>query len=84
MKTYSLNEIKIAVINEDLEKLKELSKKEPFFSSLDEAKEILSYIDLAKKMLKKEKLKLFKEMQEIKKLKQFNQKEIKNGINFKI
>ncbi len=84
MKTYSLKDIKIAVINEDLEKLKELSKKEPFFSSLDEAKEILSYIDLAKKMLKKEKLKLFKEMQEIKKLKQFNQKEIKNGINFKI
>ncbi len=84
MKTYSLKDIKIAVINEDLEKLKELSKKEPFFSSLDEVKEILSYIDLAKKMLKKEKLKLFKEMQEIKKLKQFNQKEIKNGINFKI
>ncbi len=84
MKTYSLNEIKIAVINEDLKKLEEISKKEPSFSSVDEAKEILSYINLAKEILKKEKLKLFKEMQEIKKLKQFHQKDIKNGISFKI
>ena len=84
MKTYSLNEIKIAVINEDLKKLEEISKKEPSFSSVDEAKEILSYINLAKEILKKEKLKLFKEMQEIKKLKQFHQKDIKSGISFKI
>ena len=81
---FSLNEIKIAVINEDLEKLKELSKKEPSFSSIDEAKEIIKYINLAKKILKDEKLQLFKKMQEIKKLKKFNQENVKNGIDFKI
>ena len=81
---YSLNDIKIAVINEDIEKLEEFSKKEPSFSSVEEAKEILNYINLAKDILKKEKLKLFKEMQEIKKLKKFHTPESKNGINFKI
>ena len=84
MDTYSLNEIKIAVINEDIKKLEEISKKEPSFSSIEEAKEILSYINLAKEILKKEKLKLFKEMQEIKKLKQFHQKERSKGISFKM
>ena len=84
MKTYSLNEIKIAVINEDLDKLNEISKKEPSFSSVEEAKEILSYINLAKEIIKKEKLKLFKEMQEIKKLKEFHTKETSKGISFKM
>jgi len=84
MQTYSLKDIKIAVINEDLKTLEKLSKQEPSFASVDEAKEILSYINLAKEILKKEKLKLFKEMQEIKKLKEFHQKEIKNGISFKM
>ena len=84
MNTYSLNEIKIAVINEDLKKLEEISKKEPSFSSIDEAKEILNYINLAKEILKKEKLKLFKEMQKIKKLEQFHQKDIESGIDFKM
>ena len=81
---YSLNDIKIAVINEDIEKLEEFSKKEPSFSSVEEAKEILNYINLAKDILKKEKLKLFKEMQEIKKLQKFHTPESKSGINFKI
>ena len=85
MEKFSLNEIKLAVINEDLKRLQELSNKEPSFSSIEQAKEILSYINLAKEILKKEKLKLFKDMQEIKKLKNFNQKEaIKNGIDVKI
>ena len=84
MKKYSLNEIKIAVINEDLEKLEEISKKEPSFSSVDEAKEILNYINLAKEILKKEKVKLFKQMQEIKKLKKFHIQNRENGVNFKI
>ena len=82
--SYSLNEIKLAVINENVEKLQQISNKEPCFSSIDEAKEILNYINLAKEIIKKEKLRLFKNMQEIKKLKKFNQKDIKSGIDFKI
>lgn len=82
--SYSLNEIKLAVINKNVEKLQQISNKEPCFFSIDEAKEILNYINLAKEIIKKEKLRLFKEMQEIKKLKKFNQKDIKSGIDFKM
>lgn len=84
MEKFSLNDIKIAVINEDLDKLEQLSDKEPFFSSIEEAKEILNYMNLAKEILKKEKLKVFKEMQEIKKLKKFHHQDVESGINFKI
>lgn len=62
MKSY-LDELKIAVINEDINKLKELVKKDISFSSIDEAKEINSYIQMAIKLLEKEKEKISKEMQ---------------------
>lgn len=67
-----LNELKTAVINEDIEKLKKLLKDEISFSSINEAKEINSYIQMAIDLLKKEKEKLSIEMQKIKKLKKFN------------
>jgi Fe2+ transport system protein B len=67
-----LNELKTAVINEDIEKLKKLLKDEISFSSINEAKEINSYIQMAIDLLKKEKEKLSIEMQKIKKLQKFN------------
>ena len=72
--TFTLNELKVAVINRDLEKLKSIAYKEPSYSSVKEAQEILSYIEMAKEILKEEKLKTFKEMQEIKKLKEYYSK----------
>jgi len=67
-----LRELKVAVINEDIEKLKSLLDKDITFSSLDEAKEINSYIKQAINLLKHKKNEVFKEMQQIKKLKKFN------------
>jgi len=68
---FSLNELKSAVINRDLDKLIEFSKKEPFFSSIEEAKEIVSYINLAKKILEEERKKLNEEMNKVKNLKKY-------------
>ena len=67
-----LRELKVAVINEDIEKLKSLLDKEISFSSLDEAIEINSYIKQAINLLTRKKNELFKEMQKIKQLKKFN------------
>lgn len=82
MKNY-LDELKIAVINEDINKLKELVKKDISFSSIDEAKEINFYIQMAIKLLEKEKEKLSIEMQKIKKLQKFNIQNKKDIFNFK-
>jgi 5-keto 4-deoxyuronate isomerase len=79
-----LDELKIAVINEDINKLKELVKKDISFSSIDEAKEINSYIQMAIKLLEKEKEKLSIEMQKIKKLQKFNIQNKKDIFNFKV
>ena len=68
---FRLDELKSAVINRDLNRLIELSESEPLFDSIDEAKEILSYIDLAKKILEEEKENLQKEMTKIKNLKKY-------------
>jgi len=67
-----LRELKVAVINEDIEKLKSLLEKDITFSSLDEAKEINSYIKQAINLLTRKKNEVFKEMQKIKQLKKFN------------
>jgi hypothetical protein len=83
MKSY-LNRLKVAVINKDIEKLKELVKEDITFSSIEEAKEINTYIKTAVKILKKEKEKLSSEMQKIKKLKKFNIQKKKDLFNFKI
>ncbi len=77
--TFTLNELKLAFINEDIEKLKELSEKKPVFSSFEEAKEIQSYIKKINTLLYAKKKEIFNEMQKIKKLKEFQkEKEIKN------
>jgi len=78
-----LKELKLAVINRDLKKLEILSNYSPTFSSIDEAKEINSYLQEAVKILKEEKLKVFKEMQKIKKLKEFQNNQNKGNFNFK-
>ncbi|WP_457562165.1 hypothetical protein [Caminibacter pacificus] len=71
MEKFTLNEIKIAVINKDLKKLEELSRMTPAFSSESEAKELIYFINEATKILEEEKRKLSLEMKEIKKLKNF-------------
>jgi nitrogenase subunit NifH len=80
-----INNLKIAVINKDLKKLEQIIEKEPVFSSVDEAKEIQSYLKLAVNILEKEKSKLSNEMQKIKQLKKFNtEKNDAKKIDFKI
>jgi len=83
METFTLNELKVAVINENLDKLKELSAKTPDFSSLEEAKEFVSYIQKAIEILQKEKNHLSKEMSEIRKLKHFYQNQQKTTYDVK-
>ncbi len=83
MEKFDLNEIKVAVINRNLDKLKELSFKEPSFSTFEEAKEILFYIQKANEILKEEKKNIFNQMQEIKKLRKFYESQQKGNINFK-
>ena len=70
MKSY-LNNLKAAVINRDLEKIKQIIKKEPVFESVEEAKEIQVYIKEAINIFEKEKNILLKEMQKIKKIKNY-------------
>ena len=74
---FTLNELKVAIINEDFDKLEEISKKSPSFSSIEEAQEILSLIKKATQMLNIKKQNTLKEMQKIKKLKEFHEKEKK-------
>ncbi|MEO1928155.1 MAG: hypothetical protein ABGX26_05645 [Nautiliaceae bacterium] len=78
-----LNELKVAVINEDLKKLEELSKKEFSFSSLEEAKEIQAFIKKAVGILEKEKKKTALNMQKIKKLQKFNSLKEHKAFDFK-
>jgi hypothetical protein len=67
-----LNKLKIAVINEDINKLEELVNESPEYDSIEEAQEIVSFIKEAVKLLQKEKNKISLEMQKIKKLQKFN------------
>ena len=62
-----INSLKIAVINNDLQKLKEYSNRQiPNFSSIDEAKEALSLVENAKNILEKEKNKIKIQMNQLK------------------
>ena len=80
---FTLNELKLAVIEKDIEKLKELSFKTPVFSSIEEAEEMNGYIKKATEILITEKNKLSKEMQKIKKLQKFQSIEKNSGFDFK-
>jgi len=68
---FSLNELKIAVINKDLEKIEKLSQKEPECSSLEEMKEMVYFLQKASELLMNEKNKLSNEMDKLKKLKNY-------------
>ncbi len=81
MDKFSLNELKLAIINNDIGKIIEISNKEPSFSSIKEAQEILSFINKANEILKKEKLKLFNDMQEVKKLQKYYQEAKEDSFN---
>ncbi|WP_457561031.1 hypothetical protein [Caminibacter sp.] len=78
-----LNDLKIAVINRDLEKLKKLAHRNYEVSSVEEANELLKYIIEAKNILEEEKGKLKKQMNEIKKLKKFYENQKEGSLGFK-
>jgi hypothetical protein len=77
-----LNELKVAVINEDIDKLKKLIDITPEYEDFDEAQEIVSFMKQAIKILQREKNRLSLEMQKIKKLQKFNEEQLKNRETF--
>ena len=79
-----LQELKIAVINEDYEKLHLLSKEMPSISSVDEAKEVLVYIYKAIEMLSQKRAEMLEKMQKIDKLKKFNEQEKKSNFDIQL
>ena len=65
--------LKIAFINEDIEKLKKFSKENPpSFSSIQEAKEALKLIENITKFLTQKKNQIKIEMQKLKQLQNYN------------
>jgi hypothetical protein len=81
MKSY-LNELKIAVINGDIDKLQKLIDTAPEYETIEEAQEIVSFMHEAIKLLQKEKNRLSIEMQKIKKLQKFNNEQMKDKQTF--
>ncbi len=69
----NLKELKLAIINKDLEKIISLTNSSLEYKDIEEAKELKAYINIAKKMLEEEKSKLLKDMKNLKKLKEYNQ-----------
>jgi hypothetical protein len=66
--------LKIAIINNDLNKIEEYSKRNiPEFSSIDEAKEALNLINQATNILSTKKHQIGKVLQELKQAKKFIQ-----------
>jgi hypothetical protein len=69
-----INSLKIALINNDIDKLQEFSKRElPEFSSIQEAKEALSLISQVTNILQTKKQEIGKILQELKKTQKFIQ-----------
>ena len=79
-----IKELKIAVINKDLEKLKELSNSSFSFKNIQEAKEALVLIKQATSILQKEKEILSHQMNQIKKLQKFNSNKESKNFDFKV
>ena len=78
-----INNLKIAIINNDLEKIKKYSKRDiPSFDSIEEVKEALSLIENATNILKKEKEKISKNMQALKQAKKLTQSNNTSTFNF--
>ena len=78
-----IKELKIAIINKDLEKLKEFSTSSFSFKDIKEAKEALALIKQAISILQKEKENLSTQMQHIKKLQKFNSNKESKNFDFK-
>ena len=79
-----INSLKIAIINNDLQKLEEYSHREiPNFFSIDEAKEALNLIHQATKILLDKKTDLAIKMNAIKQSQKFNISTHSSTFNFK-
>jgi archaellum component FlaC len=69
-----LNSLKIAIINNDLNKIKQYSKRDvPYFDSINEAKEALSLIKEAISILEKEKKIVAKKLNSLKQTQKYTQ-----------
>jgi hypothetical protein len=67
-----INNLKIAIINDDLSKIEKYSnRKIPKFSSIKEAKEALLLVEKAKNILQKEKNKIQLKMNQLKQTNQY-------------
>lgn len=78
-----INSLKIAIINNDLDKLKEYSKRDiPSFESIEDAKEALKLVESAKNILQKEKDKIGKILESLKIAKKFSHNTNKSTFNF--
>ena len=78
-----LKDLKIAIINNDLETIKGYSLATlPSFESIEEAKEALKLIENATNLLKKEQNKIAKNMQALKQAKKFAQSNNISTFNF--
>jgi hypothetical protein len=67
-----INDLKIAIINNELSKIKEYSEREvPYFSSIEEAQEALLLVENAKNILQQEKNKIQIKMNQLKQTNQY-------------
>jgi hypothetical protein len=79
-----INSLKIALINNDLQKIEEYSNRElPSFSSIDEAKEALTLINQAKDILKEKQTIISKQLQALKQNKKYFQNNTSSIMNLK-
>jgi len=77
-----INSLKIAIINNDLKKIEEYSKRNiPEFSSIEEAKEALSLIKNATNILEKEKNKIKNKMNQIKQTQKYKNEFYNSHMN---
>ena len=78
-----IKSLKIAIINNDLETIKEYSLATlPSFENINESKEALALIENATNILQKEKEKISKNMQALKQAKKFTQTNNTSIFNF--
>jgi len=78
-----INSLKIAIINNDLTKIEEYSKRDlPSFSSIDEAKEALNLVNQAISILQKEKDIIGNKLQSFKQQQKYFQNYQNSTFNF--
>ena len=79
-----ISSLKIAIINNDLKKLEEYSKRKiPEFSSIEEAKKALNLVNQAVSILTKEKDKIGKKLNVFKQQQKYFQSTAQSSFNFK-